>query len=167
MDREDGGFAFLQEKSPLIRMKKPKAAIFDSHQIRELIKNPIFDEALSEAEQSTSLSLKSVVTNFQKNYRSTEYEKEIEELLKSFHQLGARMSVKLHLLLWQLYHFPKNWRFERGAGGVLSQRHSHCGKALPRLVRCKLSHWQLLMLVMRCGSYREQEKSLKRLFLPE
>ena len=41
-------------------------------------------------------------------YWSAEYEKEIEVLQKIFRQLGALMSVKLHLLRTYLNYFPKN-----------------------------------------------------------
>ena len=49
MDREGSRLAFLQEKFAWISMEKPKADIFDDPQIRELMKDPMFDEALSEA----------------------------------------------------------------------------------------------------------------------
>ena len=49
MDREGSGFAFLQ-KFPQISMKKLKAVIFDGPQIRELMKDPMFDKTLSEVE---------------------------------------------------------------------------------------------------------------------
>ena len=84
MDSEDNGFAFLLEKFPLISMEKLKAGIFDSLQIRELMKDQMFDEA----KLSTWQLLKSVVTNFLGNHWSAEYKKEIEELL-NFCQLGA------------------------------------------------------------------------------
>ena len=48
MDRKGRGFAFLQ-KFPRINMEKLKVGIFDGHQIRELMKDPMFDEALSKA----------------------------------------------------------------------------------------------------------------------
>ena len=62
------------------------------------MKDPMFDRVLSKAKLFTWRSLKSVVTNFLKNLGSAEYEKETEEQLKSFRQLEARMSVKLHFL---------------------------------------------------------------------
>ena len=52
MDREGSRFAFLREKFLRISMEKPKAGIFDVPQIRELMKDPMFDEALSEHELS-------------------------------------------------------------------------------------------------------------------
>ena len=64
MDKESSRFVFLQEKLPEISIEKLKADIFDGPQIRELIKDPMFDEALSEAELCAWQSLKSVVTNF-------------------------------------------------------------------------------------------------------
>ena len=62
MDREGSRFAFLQ--IPQIIMEKLKAGIFDSSQIRELMKDPMFDETLVEAKLSAWQSLKLVVTNF-------------------------------------------------------------------------------------------------------
>ena len=109
INREGSGFAFLQGKFLRISMQKLKADIFDSPQIRELIKEPMFDEALSETELSHwSQSLQSVVTTFLGNHRGAEYEKEIEELLKNFRQLGARMSVRLHFLRSHFYYIPNN-----------------------------------------------------------
>ena len=108
MDREGSGFAFLQEKFPRISMKKLKVGIYDGPQIRELMKDPMFDEALSKVELSAWQSLKLIATNFRENRRSAEYEKEIEEPQESFRPLGAQMSVKLNFLQSQLDYFPKN-----------------------------------------------------------
>ncbi len=83
MDREDSGFAFLQ-KFPGINMEKLKAAIFDCSQIRELMKDPMFDEALSKSELSIKQFLKSVVKNFLGIHPSAVYEGEIEQLQRSF-----------------------------------------------------------------------------------
>ena len=52
VDRKGSEFASLLEKFTQINMEKPKAGIFDSPKIKELMKNPMFDEAWSEAEQS-------------------------------------------------------------------------------------------------------------------
>ena len=60
-DREASGFAFLQEKFPQISMEKLKTGIFNGPQIRELMKDPMFDKAPSKAKLFTMQSLKSVV----------------------------------------------------------------------------------------------------------
>ena len=83
MDKESNWFAFPQ-KFPQISTEKLKAGIFDSPQIRELMKGPMFNEALNAAELSARKSLKSVVINFLGNHQNAEYDKKIGELLKSF-----------------------------------------------------------------------------------
>ena len=70
-------------------MEKFRAGIFDGTQIRKLMKDPMFDEVSNKAKHFTWQPLKSVVTNFLGNHKSIEYKKEIEELLKSFHQVGV------------------------------------------------------------------------------
>ena len=51
MDREGSGFAFLQ-KFLQICMEKLKTGMFERPQIRELMKDLMFDEALSKARRS-------------------------------------------------------------------------------------------------------------------
>ena len=52
MDKEDSGLAFLQDTFPWISMEKLKASIFDGSQKRELMKDPMFNKALSKAKLS-------------------------------------------------------------------------------------------------------------------
>ena len=108
MEWEGRGFAFLQQKFHRISFEELKAGIFDGPQIRELMKDSMFDDALSAAELSAWRSLKSVITNFLGNNRSAEYEKEVDKLLKNFEKLWARMSVKMHFLRSHLDYFPQN-----------------------------------------------------------
>ena len=108
MDREGRGFTFLQQNFPLIRLEKLKAGIFDGPQIRELMKDSTFDDALSAVELSAWPSLKSVITNFLRNHWSAEYEKEVDDLLRNFQKLGACISVKFHFLRSHLDYFPHN-----------------------------------------------------------
>ena len=109
MDWEGSGFSFLQ-KFPQTIMKKLKAGIFDSPQIRIIMKDPMFDKAQTRAKLSAWQLLKSLVTILQGNRWSALYEKEIEKNLKSFHKLRAQMSVKLHFLLSYLDYISKNYR---------------------------------------------------------
>ena len=108
LDREDRGFAFLNHKFPRKSMDKLKAGIFNGPQIRELIKDASFDDALNPVELSAWLSLKSVIANFLGNHRSTQYQKVVDELMENFRQLGARMSLKRHFLRSHLDYFPEN-----------------------------------------------------------
>ena len=72
LDREGRGFAFLHQKFQQKSMEKIKAGIFDGPQIRELIKDTSFDDALNPAELSAWLSLKSIIANFLGNHRSSQ-----------------------------------------------------------------------------------------------
>ena len=108
LDREGGGFAFLHQKFKQISMENLKAGIFDGPQIRELIKDASFDDALNPVELAAWLSLKSVIANFLGNHRSPQYQKVVDELMENFQQLGARMSVKMHFLQSHLDYFPEN-----------------------------------------------------------
>ena len=84
-------------------MKKLKAGIFNGHQIRKLMKNPMSDDALTEAEPSAWQTLKSVVTNFQRHNGNVEYRKEIEKKLKSFRQLAAQSNYTLCGYTWTIF----------------------------------------------------------------
>ena len=110
IDSKGSGFSFLQDNFSQTIMEKLKVGIFDGPQIKELMMGPMFGKVLSEAELFAWQSLKSVVTNFLGNHRCAEYEKDIEELLESFCQLGVRMSVKLHFQPSCLLFFPNNCR---------------------------------------------------------
>ena len=83
--------------------------MFDGPQIRELIKDTSFDDALNPAELSAWLSLRSVIANFLCNHRSSQYRKVVDELMENFCQIGALMSVKMHFLRSHLDYFPDNW----------------------------------------------------------
>ena len=108
MDRKGKGFTFLQQKFPRVSFEKLKAGIFDGPQIRELMKDSTFDDALSASELSAWGSLKSVITNFVGKSRCEEYKKEVDELLKNFQKLEAHMSVKMHFLRSHLDYFLQN-----------------------------------------------------------
>ena len=125
------------------------------------MKDPMFGEALSEAELSAWQSLKSVVTNFLRNHWSAEYEKEIEEPLKSFRQLGVKISVKPHILRSYLDYFPKNC-----VGWALLPRHSPYGKTLPRWdVNFPADYYWCLKRDAVAAEHKR--KSLKRPFIHE
>ena len=57
LDTKDREFAFLHQKFQQKSMEKIKAGIFDGPQIRELIKDTSFHDALNPAELSAWLSL--------------------------------------------------------------------------------------------------------------
>lgn len=72
------------------------------------MKDTRFEKCLGQSELSVWLAYKSITTNFLGNHRSPEYVKVVDELMDSFQQLGARMSVKMHFLRSHLDYFPDN-----------------------------------------------------------
>jgi hypothetical protein len=108
LKKEGRATAFLKRKFPRVSEAKLKAGVFDGPQIRELMQDAQFDKSLDRKEKKAWLSFKSIVKNFLGNHRSEEYEKVVEDLLSSFHALGARMSIKMHFLSSHLDYFPNN-----------------------------------------------------------
>ena len=49
-----------------------------------------------------------LLQNFLGNFRAPNYEELVDEMLKSYQELGARMSLKIHFFHSHLDFFPKN-----------------------------------------------------------
>ena len=165
MDREGSRFAFLPEKLPRIIKENLKAGIFDGPQIRELIEDPVFDEALSEAElfrlsiieiNSYKLLGKPPECGIREgNWRATE---EFSPTWDTSVRETALSTVTLGL-------FPKElWTFAQRAGWALSLSHLHYERTLLRPVGCELSRWLLLVVEMGCGGCQVQEEVFKKTF---
>ena len=101
MDREGPRFTFLQEIFPRITMEKLKDYLFYSPQIRELMKDLMFEETLWKAELSAKKSLKTVVTNFLGKRTKC-------WIRNCLHELQERMSIKLLFLRSHSGYFTKN-----------------------------------------------------------
>ncbi|KAJ4439665.1 hypothetical protein ANN_07793 [Periplaneta americana] len=67
-----------------------------------------FDDTMEDKERNAWLALKSIIKNFLGNHKSPEYEQAVEELLRSYQALGARMSIKIALPNLHLDYFPEN-----------------------------------------------------------
>ena len=80
MDRESRGFALLHQKFQRKSMEKLSAWI----------------------------SFNSVIANFLGYHRNSQYQKEVDELMENFFQIGASMSVKMHFLRSYLDYFLEN-----------------------------------------------------------
>ena len=164
--KEGSRFAFFQ-KFLWISMEKLKAGIFDSPQIKELLKDPMFHKALDKAELSARQPLKSVVTNFLVQC-SAEYKKEIEKILRIFCQLGAWMSVKLHFLWPDLDYFSKK------CGDLSEEQSEYFHQDIRLMEECYQDQLDVNFLVDYCWclkrdvvAAKHRRKSLKRPFIHE
>ena len=65
---------------------------------------------LVDIERDTWRTYSTVIEGFLGNKRSSEYVSHVNELMKSFEKLEARMSIKIHFLQSHLDYFPENCR---------------------------------------------------------
>uniref|UniRef100_A0A1B0CUQ4 Uncharacterized protein n=1 Tax=Lutzomyia longipalpis TaxID=7200 RepID=A0A1B0CUQ4_LUTLO len=67
-----------------------------------------FEKEMSKKELEAWTTFKDVSANFLGNRKSPDYKNIVQKMLKAFHCLGARMSIKMHILDKHLDTFPQN-----------------------------------------------------------
>ena len=87
---------------------KLKEGIFVGPQIRKVLKDTDFEELLNLKEMRAWEAFKSVCRGFLGNTRVPDYQASIEKLLKSYKDMGCRMSLKIHFLHSHLNFFLPN-----------------------------------------------------------
>ena len=93
---------------PGLSVVKLKEGIFVGPQIREVLKDTDFEELLNLKELRAWEAFKSVCSDFLGNTRVPDYQACIEKLLKSYEDMGCRMSLKINFLHSHLNFFPPN-----------------------------------------------------------
>ena len=92
-----------------LTMEKLKAGIFDGPQIRQLVRDPEFENSMTEVEQETWKVFVLVINNFLGNNKARNYAEIVMLImLTAFRNLGCNMSVKMHYLFLHMDRFPKN-----------------------------------------------------------
>ena len=87
---------------------KLKESIFVWPQTREVLKDTDFEELLNLKELRAWETFKSVCSGFLGNTCVPDYQACIENLLKTYEDMGCRMSLKIHFLHSHLNFFPPN-----------------------------------------------------------
>lgn len=108
MDWNGTGFLYLKQKFSRLSEAKIKEGIFVGPQIKEIMKDEIFDNMLNETELRAWSAFKSVVTNFLGNVKADHYKDIVSELLNAYKEMGCNMSLKIHFLDSHLDFFPEN-----------------------------------------------------------
>ena len=108
LDKTGAAFQFLIAKFPKISEAKLKEGILVGPQIRELMLDTEFDTTMTEMELNAWMSFKDICHGFLGNVRAENYEELVENLLLHYHNLGCRMSLKIHFLHSYLPFFPSN-----------------------------------------------------------
>ena len=93
---------------PGLSAAKLKESIFVGPQIRDVLKDTDFEEVLNLKELREWEAFMSVCSDFLGNTRVPDYQACIEKLLKSYEDMGCRMSVKIHFLHPHLNFLPPN-----------------------------------------------------------
>ena len=91
-------FQHLSAVFPGLNAAKLKEGIFVGPRIREVLKDTDFEELLNVKELRAWEAFKSVCSGFLGNTRVPDYHDCIEKLLKSYEDMGCRMSLKIHFL---------------------------------------------------------------------
>ena len=101
-------FQHLSTVFPGLSAAKLKEGIFVGPQIRKVLKDTDFEELLNLKELRAWEAFKSVCSGFLGNTRVPDYQACIEKLLKSYEDMGCRMSLKIHFLHSHPNFFPPN-----------------------------------------------------------
>ena len=108
MHKNGAAFQHLSTVSPGLNAAKFKEDIFVGPQIWEVLKDTDFEELLNLKELRAWEAFISVCSGFFGNTRVPDYQACIEKLLKSYEDMGCRMSLKIHFLHSHLNFFQPN-----------------------------------------------------------
>ena len=91
-----------------ILFDKIKTGVFDGPQIRTLVHDKEFINKINDQERAAWLSFVAVTQNFFGNKKADNYHVLLTTMLLAYHNLGCKMSIKLHFLHSHLDELPSN-----------------------------------------------------------
>src|SRR5678816_1443832 len=108
LDHDGECFRYICSTFPGLSDEKKNAGIFDSPQIRTLLRDAAFATTMTVLEVRAWNAFSDVAQNFLGTGKpgTTNI---VQELLDSFHSHGCRMSIKLHYLHSHLRTFPVSY----------------------------------------------------------
>ncbi|KAJ4447665.1 hypothetical protein ANN_09672 [Periplaneta americana] len=144
MNQEGQAFKYVREKFSKLSDAKVKEGIFVWPLIRELLKDPAFDQVLAGKGKEVWEAFKGVIHGFLGNKRDDNYTQLVTVLLQKYHQLGCKMSLKIHFLHSHLDFFPPSCgAFSDEHGG----RFHHDISVMEQRYQCR---WNETMLADYC-----------------
>ena len=99
---------YLYQISGINDRKIIKAGIFDGPQIRTLVNDCDFPNAMNEKESCAWSTFVETFENFLGNRKAVNYKGIVAKLLSTLQDMGANMSIKLHMLYSHLDRFTEN-----------------------------------------------------------
>ena len=106
-----------------------------------------------------------VVKNFFENKKASNYKELVANLLSSFEDIGAKMSIKVHFLHSHLDRFPEN------LGALSDEQGERFHKDIKEMEERYQGRWNAVMLANYCWSIKHDSvatlsrKSLERKFM--
>ena len=95
LDKDGDCFTYLCQVFPVLTKEKLKAGTFDGPQIRQLIRDPEFENPMNEMGLEAWKAFVLVVKNFLGNNKVRNYADLANNMLTAFRNLGYNMNVKM------------------------------------------------------------------------
>ena len=108
LDKDGDCFTYLCQAIPRLTREKLKVGIFDGPQIRQLIRDPEFENSMNEVKLEAWKAFVQIVKNFLGNSKARNYAELVNNMLIALRNLGCNMSVKMHYLFSRMDQFPEN-----------------------------------------------------------
>ncbi|GBM64754.1 hypothetical protein AVEN_263281-1 [Araneus ventricosus] len=106
MDCGGSGFQYLRLKFPKVSEAKIKEGIFVGLQVRQLMKDPVFESKLTKKEAAAWTSFKELAKNFLGNHKAKNYRQIVNNLLKGLQNHGMQHVVENPFLALPLRILP-------------------------------------------------------------
>ena len=158
-------FQHLLPTFPGLSYEKIKAGVFDGPQIRTLVRDQAFVQAMNDKKKTAWLSFVDVMKNFLGNKKAENHEDLVGNMLSAFHDLGCKMNIKEHFLFSLLDKFPDN------LGAVSDKQGERFHQDLIAVEERYQGKWDRHMLADYCWSIKRdcpgivyKRKSYKRQF---
>jgi len=146
-------------------VEKLKAGILDGPQIRQLIRDPEFEQSMNTLEAWKAFVL--VVKNFLGNYKASNYEELVTNMITWFKKLGCNVSIKMHFLFSHINRFPEH------LGAMSDEQGERFHQDMKEMETLYQRRWDAVMMVDYCWTLKRDvtdiqysRGSKKRKFLP-
>lgn len=167
LDKNGECFKYICCVFPELTIEKLKAGIFDGPQIRKLLKDTNFMKTMSEPEASAWRAFVEVVQNFLGNHKSDNYKDLVANLISTFGEIGANMSIKMHFLFSHLDRFPEN------LGDVSDEQGERFHQDIKEMETRYQGRWDSVMMADYCWCLKRDSpaaqhsrRTKKRKFIP-
>ena len=155
LDKDGDCFTYLYQAFPGLTMEKLKAGIFDGPQIRQLIRDPEFENSMNKVELEAWKAFVLVVKNFLGNNKARNYAELVNNMLTIFRNLGCNISVKIHYLFSYMDWFPEN------LGSISDEQGKRFHQDLKEMETRYQGHWDVVMMVDYCWNLKRDFSATK------